>query len=269
MDYLSAAVFGIVQGLTEFLPVSSSGHLVILHGMLEIPTGSEMLFDVVLHFATLLAVMWFFRSDIARIVMAVVGGGEGMEEDARMGRYIIYATFPAALAGAALSDHIENSLRSPLVVAVMLVAVGVLFIVAERARPGEDTPEDLSLGRALFVGFAQAVALVPGTSRSGITIVAGMAARLSREGAIRFSFLLSIPIILGATLTKVPAVLAEGLSAREHSVLAVAFVFALVSGVLAIRFLLRFAARHTLVPFAWYRFALAAAVLLYHAAASG
>jgi undecaprenyl-diphosphatase len=147
--------------------------------------------------------------------------------------------------------------------------VGVLFIVAERARPGEDAPEDLSLRRALFVGFAQAVALVPGTSRSGITIVAGMAAGLCREGAIRFSFLLSIPIILGATLTKMPAVLAEGLSAREHSVLAVAFVFALVSGVLAIRFLLRFAAGHTLVPFAWYRFALAAAVLVYYAAVSG
>jgi len=261
-DFLSAAVFGIVQGLTEFLPVSSSGHLVLLHRFLRIPAGDDLVFDVTLHFATLLAVMWFFRKDILRIAGAVVGGGKGSEKEARLGWYLICATAPAAAAGAFFGDYIQDTLRSPAVVAVMLVAVGILFLVAERAVPGEGELHGMTLPRALFVGLAQCLALVPGTSRSGVTIVAGMAAGLTREGAVRFSFLLSIPIVAAATAAKAPSALAAGIRGEEAALLAVAFAFALVSGLLAIRFLVRFSAGHSLRIFAWYRFALAALVLL-------
>jgi undecaprenyl-diphosphatase len=261
-DYLAAAVFGVVQGLTEFLPVSSSGHLVLLHRYLAMPVADDLVFDVALHFATLLAVTWFFRRDIVRIAAAVIGGGKGSEGEARLGWFLICATAPAAAAGAFFGDYLQDTLRSPAVVAVMLVAVGLLFLVAERAVPGEGELQDMTLPRALFVGLAQSLALVPGTSRSGITIVAGMAAGLAREAAVRFSFLLSIPIVFAATAAKAPSALAAGLEGEGMALLAVAFACSLVSGLLAIRFLVRFSARRSLRVFAWYRFALAALVLL-------
>lgn len=251
MDYINAIIFGIAQGLTEFLPVSSSGHLIILRQFLNIPIQNELSFDVILHFATLLAVSWYFRKDILDLARA------SEPAKAKLRWLIILATIPAALAGFFLEEAIEYIFRDISVVIAMLAIIGVLFIVAEKISKKEKEIESLNWTKALTVGLAQALALVPGTSRSGITIIAGMFLGLKREEAIRFSFLLSIPIIAGASLAKAPQIMTTSLSSIELNILAISFLASLFSGFFTIKYFLKFAQNHSLVAFAYYRFALA------------
>ncbi len=279
MDYLNAIIFGVIQGITEFLPVSSSGHLVVLHKLILLPVKNELAFDVVLHSATLLAVVWFFRADIVKLGIGFIrsfkifskkDSGHSAGADSLYGKlswFLILATVPAALAGIFLEDLIESVLRSPAVVAVMLIAVGALFIVFEKISRKTDKLADLNWKKALIIGLAQAVALIPGTSRSGITIIAGLGAGLKREAAIRFSFLLSIPIIFGASIMKIPLMFNAGggdvsAAGSEMPILAVAFIASFITGLLAIKYFLRFARSHSLNVFAYYRFALAALIII-------
>jgi undecaprenyl-diphosphatase len=258
MNYINAIIFGAIQGLTEFLPVSSSGHLVILHEFLVIPISNELVFDVLLHFATLLAVLCFFRKDIWTLFLAWLqtfrkrGGDYG-----RVAWLILLGTIPAGFFGFFFEDIIENSLRSPLVVVFMLVAVGVLFLFVEKFAVQRKELKEVSFKQALVVGFAQALALIPGTSRSGITIIAGMFTNLKREEAVRFSFLLSIPVITGAVLTKVSDLFSNNMETGELGVVLVAFFSALIFGILTIKYFLIFAKKYSLKLFAYYRFVLA------------
>ena len=266
MEFLKATVFGITQGITEFLPISSSGHLLILHKYIPIQEGRELAFDVFLHLATLVAVCLYFRRDISIILkdwfLSLKGGDDASK--GRLGWLIIAGTIPAALAGYFFEDRIESLARGNmalLVVAFMLVFVGILFILVEKIAEQKKDLGNLDLKSSVLIGLAQAAALIPGTSRSGATIIAGMKLGLKRGEAVRFSFLLSIPIILGANILKVPALFSENLNINEWILLVFTFVFAFASGILAIHFLLFFANKYRLNAFAYYRFILATVLI--------
>ncbi len=261
VNYLIAAIYGIVQGITEFLPISSSGHLVIMHEFIPLPLENELLFDVALHLATLLAVVWFFRKDIHKMLKSWLLSFSGHHDAySKLSWLIILATVPAVLAGWQL-EAIITHLRRPSVVIIMLIVVGALLILIERISRQTDELKKLNWRKALVVGLAQAFAFIPGTSRSAITIIAGMGTGLKREAALRFSFLLSIPIILGANLKKIPLLYNYGLDAGEWLVLIIAFSLSLISGFLVIKYFLQYAQKNSLVPFAIYRLALAISLI--------
>ncbi|MCJ7610713.1 MAG: undecaprenyl-diphosphate phosphatase, partial [Candidatus Aminicenantes bacterium] len=209
MTLLEALNLGIVQGLTEFLPVSSSAHLVFVPALMRIPPN--VAFDVVLHAGTLLAVTGYFWKDILTLIKAFFASladipakkfGRGLKEDQfkRLAWLIIAASIPAAMFGFLFKKFIESLFTSVPAVALLLVGTGVLLWIAEKARRHDKTIRDISLRDSLVIGLAQAVAMAPGISRSGATISAGFFCGLQRETAARFSFLLSIPAILGATV---------------------------------------------------------------------
>jgi len=242
-------VEGLIQGLTEFLPVSSSGHLVIVPAMLgweEPPLG----LTVMLHMGTLAALLIYFRTDIIGLVLGALGKGEDPAAARRIIRFLIIGTIPAVVAGLALGGFFEDSFQRPYESSIELVITGLLLIgmerYGERARR-----QPLDDGRAGFIGAAQALAILPGISRSGATIGAGLLAGLSREEATRFSFLLSIPAIAGAGLLDV----AKGDLVVTGASLAGTLVSG-VSGYLAIHYLMRFVRTHSLAVFAWYLFAI-------------
>jgi len=262
MNYINSALFGIVQGATEFLPISSSGHLLIMHRLFNLPLASDLTFDVALHLATLLAVVYILRNEIWLLARSFFSSWPvGGDEYSRLAWLIILATLPAMFFGWLLSDYFEDLFRSPAIVAVMLASVGVLFLVAEKLGRQNQDIFHLNWQQSLFIGLVQAVALIPGTSRAGVTIIAGLAIGLKRELAVKFSFLLAVPIIAGAALKELPKILNSG--GGQWPVLGIAFIFAFISGLLAIRYFLIYVRRYSLKIFAFYRFVLAAAIIIY------
>lgn len=258
MTFLEALIFGVVQGLTEFIPVSSSGHLVILHSFLN-TNLQGVSFDVLLHLATLLAVILYFRKDIAVImknILNLFSGEEVSIKDKRLIYGLIIATIPAAVLGVFLDSIIEHIFRSTLSVAVALIIGSIVFFVAEKISKEDRT---ISNKNSFLVGCFQALALVPGVSRSGITISGGLILGLKREEAVRFSFLLSIPIILGAGLVKL---MGDSALTIDGPVLTGSLV-AFISGLFAIHFLVRFLKNNSLMVFVWYRVALAVALVVF------
>ena len=261
MNVFQAVILGLVQGLTEFIPVSSSGHLVLLHDVLGLTEGG-LAFDVALHFGTLMALIIYFHKDI----LLLINGLFGRNEYQRLAWLLVLATIPAAVAGFMLEDAAETAFRSTVLVAVNLILVALLMLWAERfARRYQRKThvKHTSLKQALAVGVAQAAALVPGVSRSGSTITVGLFMGLDRVAATRFSFLLGIPIMIGA-VTKV-LVIDSSLQqvGTDTDIFIVGILTALLSGLLAIRFLLRYLAHHTLAVFAYYRIALGMLTLLF------
>ncbi|MCU0678957.1 MAG: undecaprenyl-diphosphatase UppP [Planctomycetes bacterium] len=262
-NYFIAILYGLVQGLTEFLPVSSSGHLVLLHKYLALPVDNEIAFDVSLHAATLFAVVWFFRSDLLAIGAAWLRTFYGRKsETGRTGWLLVIATIPAAAAGWLGEDLIESYFRSASSVAVMLILVGLGLIISERVSRQNKSWQDLYRRDALAIGLAQALALIPGTSRSGITVIAGLYLGLKREAAVKFSFLLSVPIIAGAAVKNFLGLSRTVIGCEELALLSISFVFAFISGWAAVKYLLRFSQNHRLDIFAWYRISLAVAILI-------
>ncbi len=260
MTILQAAILGIVQGLTEFIPVSSSGHLLIAHHALGIKeTG--LAFDVALHFGTLLALLAFFNKELVDLFVALWR----KSTQTRLAWLLVLATIPAAVAGWLLESAAESTFRSLRLVSLTLMGFAVLMLLAERfaRRVGRPTSlEGISKRQVLVMGAAQAAAVIPGVSRSGSTITAGLFMGLDRVAATRFSFLLAIPITAGAILKVFTEPSAMHQLRNEQAVFAVGVVTALVSGLFAIRFLLRFVAKHSLHTFAYYRLALGLLVLL-------
>jgi undecaprenyl-diphosphatase len=261
MSALRAIVLGVLQGAGEFLPVSSSGHLIVLPYLLGWP-DSGLAFDVALHLGTLAAVAFAFWRDWLRLLQGawrgLLAGRPLADPDARLLYYLALATLPGALAGLLLDEWAETVFRSPALVAVMMALVGVVLWLADRrAGPGAGG-EVVSLRDALLIGFAQALAIVPGTSRSGATISMALFLGHRREAAARFSFMLALPITAGAALVKVPKLFADGAAATP---VLLGMLAAAVSGFVAIRFLLRYVRTRSYVPFVVYRFAFAAVVL--------
>lgn len=196
IDSWQALILALIQGLSEFLPISSSAHLVLPSQLLGWP-DQGLAFDVAVHFGSLLAVMFYFRTDIARVVVGGFGSLVGRwNDDAQLAWMLVLATIPAGLAGLIFDDFIEANLRTTDVIAITTIAGGLLLLAADRNGGGSKTLADLTWGLVLLIGLAQVLALVPGTSRSGITITMALFLGLARTEAARFSFLMSVPIIL-------------------------------------------------------------------------
>jgi undecaprenyl-diphosphatase len=269
-------VLGIVQGLTEFAPVSSSGHLILVpwlfHWSILTNESLNKTFDVALHMGTFAGAVAYFWRDIAKYLAAWVRSirrRSVASTDERLAWCLVIGTIPGALAGALFENVIEEKLGQPWLIAVMLVAFGVVLYAVDRRTRQTREVRDLRLGGAVFIGLAQAAALQPGVSRSGVTITAGRALGLNRESAARFSFLLSLPIIGGAGTYKGLKLLtgAEHIPAGFGGAFLWGVIASAVSGFLVIWGLLSYLRRHDFAPFVLYR--LAAAGLVFTIIATG
>lgn len=256
MDTIQTWILGLIQGLTEFLPISSSAHLILVPVLLGWP-DQGLSFDVAVHLGTLAAVVGYFRHEVARMTLAWFGSFRpgGLTADGRLAWAVLWATIPVCVAGLLSADFIEAELRGPLVIAAATVGFGVLLGWADRRGRGVRDEYALTWRDVLIIGLAQAVALIPGTSRSGITITAALAMGLNRSAAARFSFLLSIPVIVLAGGYEGAKLLAEPGQAEPLVLL----YGALISGAFAyltIHFFLQLVERMGMMPFVIYRLAL-------------
>ena len=252
MTIFQALILGIIQGFTELLPISSSAHLALTPWLLGWP-DSGLAFDVALHLGTLIAIVAYFHEEWRRLVLAalsLVKKRRAETDEEKRVIFLLLATIPAGIAGLLLEDAAETIFRSPVIIATNLIVLGVILWAVDRFMSRDRGMESLGWKGALFVGLAQCLALVPGVSRSGSTITAGRALKLTRESAAVFSFLLSMPITLAAVMFKLPDAVRE---ADSLVPLAVGVVAAAVSAWVAIAVLLRYVARRSYGVFAVYR----------------
>jgi undecaprenyl-diphosphatase len=265
VSYAQAVVLGIVQGLTEFLPISSSGHLILVPRLFGWP-DQGLAVDAALHLGTLAALVAYFRAELFGLVVGTVSR--------RLGALVVVATIPAGLAALIFGQYIEANFRWPMLIAFTTAFWGIVMLIADRraGAPGHSTPsstsfvpgdplERLRARQGMAVGVAQAIALIPGTSRSGITITTGLLAGLDRATAARYSFLLGIPITAAAGFKKSLDLVRGGLPTGEGGPLAVAILVSFVSGWFAVWFLVNYLKRRSLTPFVVYRLALAALIV--------
>jgi undecaprenyl-diphosphatase len=261
LDSVQAVVLAIVQGLSEFLPISSSGHLVLVPHFFGWP-DQGLAFDVAVHVGTLFAVIAYFRRELASMTRAffVSLAGGGLSPDGRLAWCVVLGTIPVGLAGLAFGGAIEEKLRNPLAVATTLSFFGLLMWLADRVGRRERDEYSVGWRDALLIGCAQALALMPGTSRSGITMTMGRALGLTREGAARFSFLLAVPgIALAGAYEFLKLATAQG-GAVDWGRIALGVAIAAVTGYLCIAWLLRVINRIGFAPFALYRLGVAALI---------
>jgi undecaprenyl-diphosphatase len=262
MDAFQAIVLGIVQGFTEFLPISSTAHLRIVPAIAgwEDPGAA---FTAVTQLGTMAAVLIYFRHDLRDIARAWARSLTRPEErhtlDARMGWYILIGTVPIGVFGLAFNHAIETNARNLTLIGCMLVALGLFLFTSERAGSHERGIDSLRLSDGVIIGLAQAAALVPGVSRSGATLTAGMFLGFDRAAAARYSFLLSVPAVVLAGLFELKDIGGEGSAPVGATIIAT--VLALITGYAAIAFLLRFLAHHTVAVFVAYRLLLGTLVL--------
>ena len=271
MSWFEAVVLGIVQGLTEFLPISSTGHLRIVPAFAgwEDPGAA---FTAVTQLGTMAAVLIYFRGDLLRIARAFTGTvGQARRErsikrlplDARLGWYIILGTIPIGIFGIVFKDQIESGARSLTLIGITLIVLGLLLLAAEKVGKKLRSIDSISSRDGLVIGLAQAAALVPGVSRSGATLTAGMFLGFDREAAARYSFLLSIPaVVLSGALEGLSLVTGDVPNRAPWGAIAIATFLAFVVGYASIAFLLRFLVRHSTGVFVAYRIVLGAAVLV-------
>jgi undecaprenyl-diphosphatase len=268
MSLLQAILLGIIQGLTEFLPISSSAHLVLVPFLLGwvLPKDEAFAFDVLVQLGTLGAVIVYFRQDLWSIIRAFVStlvkGRPFGDPRANLGWYIILATIPAGLAGLLLKSKVEEAFSSPVVTALFLLFTALILFLSEWIGKRKRPMESITWKDALWIGCAQALSIFPGVSRSGSTIAGGLSRNLERKAAARFSFLMSIPIMLAAGLV-------AALDLRDIPNLfsflptvAAGFIAAAVIGYLSIQWLLTYLTRHSLRSFAYYCIAIATVTLI-------
>ena len=266
MDFLRAAILGIVQGLAEFLPISSSGHLILVPALFGWD-DQGLAFDVGLHVGTLMVLLAYFWRDWVRMF------GKGTrdffryrfafaqhEQESRLLWLIAFGSIPAGVVGLLFDDWIEENVRQPWVVAIMLAVFGAVMLIADRRTRNHRTMDSIGLADAAFIGAAQAMALIPGVSRSGATLCAGLFRDVRRDDAARFAFLLGTPAFVGAAALAARDL--SGLSGRDLAELALGFSLSAVVGFAVIHFLLRYLRTRTLAPFVIYRFAVAALTLV-------
>ena len=260
MTPLQATVLGILQGLSEFLPISSSAHLTLAPWFF----GWEdpgLAFDVALHFGTLLAVLWYFRLEwltLLKAAFGIVTTGRIETPEKRKVIYLIIATIPGAIAGYLLQSRAESAFRSPQIIAVALIVMGIILWLVDKLVDQRRILGEMRWIDSLLIGLSQAIALIPGVSRSGATISAARGLRFDRESAAEFSFLMSMPIIAAAVIMEGPNALREGGITNE---LMAGVVASAISGWLAISILMRFVSRHSYGIFALYRVLLGIGVL--------
>lgn len=271
--YLKALFLGIVEGLTEFIPVSSTAHLLILGDWINFSSGENKVYEVVIQFGSILAVMWVFRARLWQLGRGVV---QRDHQELLFARNLAIAFLPAAVIGAVAISFIKSLFHNPAVFVFTLVVGGIIMLWVERkphyAKNADETVmskyatagslEAITWKQALIVGFAQCVAMVPGTSRSGATIIGGMLAGIQRKTATEFSFFLAMPTMLAATvydLYRHGGVLTD----QQMSGIIIGFIAAFFSALVVVRAVLQFVSRHTYRPFAWYRIGLGLVVLIW------
>lgn len=265
MLIFEALVFGIVQALSEFLPISSSGHLIILHKLWPSPLLDNLTFDTILHGGTLLAILWFFKKDWLEIIAGLWKSLFNRQSSpmSRLGWTIIIGTIPAGLAGFFLEDFLTNTFRQVWVVALMLFLFALILAWAEKVSRKNQNLENLTAGQGWWIGVFQTLALIPGVSRSGITATGGLLFGLTREAAVRFSFLLSAPIIAGAFLKQLFEVSFASISSELAWALVVGFLASAAVGYWVIKYLLRFISQNSFKVFIWYRIVLALLLVIF------
>jgi len=254
MNPFQAIILGAVQGVTEFLPISSTAHLVLTPWFFGWPDPG-LGFDIALHVGTLAALLLYFRAEWLQLAK---GGlrllrGERKDPQARLALYLIVATIPALIVGAALSDLADSTLRNPLVIATALIVLALVLAVAERVGKRQTKLEGISAADALTVGCAQALAIIPGVSRSGVTITAGLFRGMTREAAARFSFFMSTPIIGAAVSKAVVDGVRHGFPPVDSTSMITGILVSGIVGYLSIAFLLRYLATHSTYIFIYYR----------------
>lgn len=279
VDYwylLKALVLGVIEGFTEFIPVSSTAHLLLLVEWISFPSDANKVFEVVIQFGSILAVIWLFRARIIQLLTGVIAGDHA---ERMFLRNLILAFLPAAVIGALTIKYIKMMFHNPLVFVFTLIGGGLIMLWVERKpayakqglnNQGNETAisskatayrlEDISWKQALVVGFAQCLAMIPGTSRSGATIVSGMLAGIDRRTATEFSFFLAMPTMLAATVYDL-YVNGAALSPNQTWGIVVGFIAAFFSALFLVKAVLHFVSKHTYRPFAWYRIALGTVVL--------
>ena len=253
MDWLQIVVLAIVQGLTEFLPISSSAHLILVPELTHWD-DQGLAFDVALHLGSLSAVMIYFRREIGSMISSSLKAlsGQRVDDDARLALWVTLATLPVCAIGFVLHDVIEGYMRSTLVISVSLIVFGLLLAYADWKQRGSRSEYQLGLNDAIIIGLAQALALIPGTSRSGITITAALMMGMNREAAARFSFLLSIPVIvLAGGLETIK--LAGQPDAMDWNAMIMGTLLSGISAYLCIHFFLAFIRKIGMQPFVIYR----------------
>ncbi len=264
MDIFHAVILGIVQGATEVLPISSSGHLILVPSLLGWPE-SGLTFDVALHFGTFLAIFYYFRTDVVTLLRDGFGGiyQDSPTKRLRLPWMIVLASVPAAIVGKTLEVPIERIFRSsPLMIVVMLICFGLALGFADRYGRKLGDVASITLGSAMIIGCFQCLALVPGVSRSGITITAALLLGLTRSDAARFSFLLSLPIVFGAALLKGIELVKTGIEPGMALPMLTGVTVSAITGYISVAFLLKFVQSRTLWPFVWYRVALGSLLFL-------
>jgi undecaprenyl-diphosphatase len=260
---LKAALLGVVEGLTEFLPISSTGHLIILGDLLNFNDDKGKVFEIAIQLAAILAVMWAYRQKVTSVTVGMI------QRDADSWRFaanLMIAFLPAAVLGLLFHSSIKTLLWSPITVAIALILGGVIILLVEKrmahVQPRIQTVEQMQWQDALKVGFAQSFALIPGTSRSGATIMGGLIFGLSRTAATEFSFFLAIPTMIAATVYDVHKNW-ELFSMADLPMFVLGFIMSFIAAMIAVKALLRYVASHTFTAFAWYRIVFGTFVLWY------
>lgn len=262
MGFTEAIILGLVQGITEFLPISSSGHLVIVRNFLTVTETNSLAIDSVLHLATTLAIILYFRKDIWSLIqtsMRKLGRLPVNNKDVTLLYALIFGTIPAVCVGLLMEPIMEKYFYSPAIVAGALVIAALFFMYAEWKYYVSPPNGSLTIRRGILIGFFQIFALIPGFSRSGATLAGGMLLGLTRIESARFSFLLAIPITLGLGTKKLLEIIITG-NDVSWVVIFIAAVISFFSALIVIHFFLTFIRRYTLWPFIWYSLALAAVV---------
>ena len=273
MTYLQAVILGLVQGLAEFLPISSSGHLALLENFFGINEENMLFFTVLLHFGTLIAVFVVFWKDIWELLQELVltikdlVGRKGLRLNERpvrkLGVMIIVSCIPTAIIGFIFGDLFESFYSKPIVIAIMLIITALLLIAAETWGGGNRTVENLNYRNSIFIGIVQGLAIIPGISRSGSTLFASLLCKLDRDFAVKFVFLISIPTILGSLILELPDGIREGLHGEPVGPVIVGVLVAFLSGLFAVKVMLKVVSNKKLKYFSYYLFAVAAAVIIY------
>ena len=273
MTYLQAIILGIVQGLAEFLPISSSGHLAILENFFGISENNMLFFTVLLHFGTLIAVFVCFWKDIVELVQELILtikdliGGKGLRLDERpvrkLGVMIIISCIPTAIIGVLFGDTFEGLYSKPIGIACMFIITGLLLFAAETWGGGNRNINNLNARNSLFIGIVQGIAILPGISRSGSTLFASLLCKLDREFAVKFVFLISIPTILGSLILELPDGIKQGMSGQSWGPVIVGVLVAFLSGLFAVKIMLKVVSNRKLKYFSYYLFVLAVCVIIY------
>ena len=273
MGYIESIILGLVQGLAEFLPISSSGHLALLQNLFGIDADKILFFSVMLHLGTLISVFVVYRKDIWELILELgltvkdlcTGKGLHMEERPvrKLGVMIIVATIPTALIGLLLQDFFNGLYTSFTAIGIGFLITGVLMLLAERMGAAKKGIEKMNCRNAIFVGVLQGVAICPGISRSGSTLVGGLTTGLKRDFAVKFAFLISIPSILGSVVLEVPDALKEGLDTALIGPILAGMAVAAVSGFIAIKTMIKIVSNKKLSYFSYYVWALGAFTICY------